>query len=115
MVSDVEALDPLPSFCARLQHSRRILTRLCSEGLLPVACSFAIWFILPDSPEKARFLTKHEKEFIINRLALETGSGKGRVTNADHIGVKHVIAAFKEWKIWCGVVCFWANTIGVYG
>jgi len=85
------------------------------EGLLPVICSFPIWFILPDSPETARFLTTHEKEFIINRLALETGSGKGRVTNTDRIGVRHIIAAFKEWKIWCGVICFWANTIGVYG
>jgi hypothetical protein len=85
------------------------------EGLIPVAGSFVVWFLLPDNPETARFLTKHEKEFIINRLALETGSGHGRVTNADRIRFHHVKAAFKEWKIWAGVVCFWANTIGVYG
>ena len=50
------------------------------EGLMPVTMSFVLYFILPDNPETARFLTKSEKEFIINRLALETGSGKGRVT-----------------------------------
>ena len=85
------------------------------EGLVPVSVSFVLYFILPDSPETAKFLTKHEKEFLVNRLALETGSGHGRVTNSDRIQLHHVIAAFKEWKIWCAVVCFWANTIGTYG
>ena len=77
--------------------------------------SFVIWKILPDNPETARFLTNKEKEFIINRLALETGSGHGRVTNVDRIRLHHVIAAFKDWKIWCSVICFWASSIGVYG
>lgn len=74
-----------------------------------------IWKLLPDSPETARFLTKDEKELIINRLALETGSGKGKVTNADKIQKKHVIAALKEWKTWAACIMFWGNTIGVYG
>ncbi|OAL73143.1 hypothetical protein A7D00_2916 [Trichophyton violaceum] len=85
------------------------------EGFLPVAFSIVIWFILPDSPERAKFLTKEEKEFIINRLSLETGSGQGRVTNNDKITPRHVLAAFKEWKIYCAILMFWANTIGVYG
>ena len=85
------------------------------EGLVPCILAPFVWFYLPDEPETAGFLSKHEKEFIINRLALETGSGRGRVTNTDKIGVRHVVAAFKEWKIWCAWVMFWANTIGVYG
>ena len=74
-----------------------------------------VWFFLPDSPEAASFLTKREKEFIINRLALETGSGRGRVTNTDKISMRHIIAGLKEWKIWCAWVMFWGNTIGTYG
>ncbi|KAK7906260.1 hypothetical protein LTR67_000986 [Exophiala xenobiotica] len=85
------------------------------EGLAPVALSFVVWFLLPDNPETAKFLTKHEKEFIINRLALETGSGHGRVTNSDRIQFKYIKAAFSDWRIYAGVVIFWANTIGVYG
>jgi len=85
------------------------------EGLIPVAISSVIWKLLPDSPETAHFLTKEEKEFLINRLAMETGSGHGKVTNADRIKPHHVLAAFKEWKIWAAVVMFWGNTIGVYG
>lgn len=44
------------------------------EGLIPVAISLVIWKVLPDSPETASFLTAREKEYIINRLALDTGS-----------------------------------------
>ncbi|KAK3674356.1 hypothetical protein LTR78_005825 [Recurvomyces mirabilis] len=85
------------------------------EGLVPVALSLVIWKLLPDSPETASFLTKHEKEFVINRLALETGSGHGRVTNEDKISLKQIFAAFKEPRIYGGWVMFWANTIGTYG
>jgi hypothetical protein len=85
------------------------------EGIVPVLLSFVVWKVLPDNPETASFLNKEEKEFIINRLALETGSSSGRVTNSDRIHLYHVLDAAKDWRIWCGVICFWANTIGVYG
>jgi MFS family permease len=85
------------------------------EGLVPVAMAFVLWFLMPDNPETARFLNKEEKEFVINRIALETGSGHGRVTNNDKIRTHHIIAAFKEWKIWAAMIMFWACTIGTYG
>jgi MFS family permease len=73
------------------------------EGLAPVAVSFGLYWLLPDNPETASFLTKEEKEFIINRLALDTGSKApkgGRVTNNDKIGMHHIKAAFADWRIW---------------
>ncbi|KAF9533276.1 putative MFS transporter [Crepidotus variabilis] len=85
------------------------------EGLVPCACAFFMWKVLPDSPETATFLEKHEREFIVDRIAAETGSGQGRVTNSDKIGLKHILAAFKEWKIWALIPVFWGNTVGVYG
>ncbi|KAL1954411.1 hypothetical protein VTO42DRAFT_1181 [Malbranchea cinnamomea] len=85
------------------------------EGLVPVALSVPVWFFLPDSPERASFLTPAERQFVVDRLAFETGSGQGKVTNNDKITVKHVVSAFKDWKVWAAIVMFWANTIGVYG
>ncbi|PGH06807.1 hypothetical protein AJ79_06449 [Helicocarpus griseus UAMH5409] len=85
------------------------------EGLVPVACSFVIWFILPDSPERATFLTPSERKFLVARLSSDTGSGQGKTTNSDKIKWHHIIAAFKDWKTWAAVVMFWGNTIGVYG
>jgi len=77
------------------------------EGLVPVAFALIIWKILPDNPETASFLEKHEKEFIINRLALETGSGHGRVTNTDKVNWRQVRAAFNEWKVYAAAVVYW--------
>ena len=77
---------------------------------MPVFLALIIWKLLPDSPETASFLTKEEKEFIINRLALETGSGKGRVTNSDKINMKQILAGLKEPKVWGGGVMFWVST-----
>lgn len=85
------------------------------EGLVPCICAGFMWKILPDSPETASFLETHEKEFIINRLAAETGSGQGHVTNKDKITFKHITAAFVEWKTWALIVVYWGNSVGVYG
>ena len=85
------------------------------EGLVPIAVSFVLWKLLPDSPETATFLEKHEREFLVNRLAAETGTGSGRVTNSDKITLQHVLSAFKEWKIWAMIVVYWGNSVGVYG
>lgn len=83
------------------------------EGLAPVAVSFFLYFLLPDNPETASFLTQAEKEFVVNRLALDNGSKTskaGRVTNNDKIGMHHIKAAFSDWRIWVAIVMFWANT-----
>jgi len=85
------------------------------EGLIPVALSFVLYFLLPDRPETASFLTKTEREFVVNRLALYTGSGHGRVTNADKITLHHVKVGFSDWRVWAAVIPFWGCSIGTYG
>ncbi|EXJ68458.1 uncharacterized protein A1O5_08250 [Cladophialophora psammophila CBS 110553] len=85
------------------------------EGLAPIAVSFTLYFLLPDKPETARFLTKEEREFIVNRIALHTGSGQGRVTNVDKMSWSYIKAGFADWRIWCAVIPFWACSIGTYG
>lgn len=74
-----------------------------------------LYFILPDSPERAKFLTKKEKEFVINRLAIETGSGRGHVTNSDKIKMEHIKAGFSDWKVYAMIFVYWGNSVGVYG
>jgi len=82
------------------------------EGLVPVVVGVTLPWILADSPRTASFLTQDERDFITRRLELETGSGKGKVTNDDRIKTSHVIAALKEWRIWAMVIVFWGNSIG---
>jgi len=85
------------------------------EGLVPVALALVIWKILPDSPQRASFLTQKERDYIVQRLADETGSGHGRVTNEDKIRKHHIVAGLSDWKIWAAIPIFWGNTVGVYG
>ncbi|EXJ83950.1 hypothetical protein A1O3_04617 [Capronia epimyces CBS 606.96] len=85
------------------------------EGLLPIAVSFSLYFLLPDRPETARFLTEREREFVINRVALQSGTREGRVTNTDKIGWRHIKVAFSDWKIWVAVIPFGACGLGTYG
>jgi hypothetical protein len=74
-----------------------------------------MWKILPDCPETASFLKEDEKEFIIDRIAVDTGTGQGHVTNNDKIRPHHVWSALREWKIWALIVVYWGNSVGVYG
>lgn len=85
------------------------------EGIFTVLMSTVVWRLLPDSPNKCSFLTQEEKEWVVGRLQVETGSGKGRVTNDDRISWQHIKHALKEWKIWAAVIMFYGNSIGVYG
>lgn len=85
------------------------------EGLVPIAVSLTLYFLLPDRPETARFLIKEEREFIINRIALQTGSGRGRVTNTDRIRIHHIKMAFSDWRVWASIIPFWSCTVGTYG
>ena len=85
------------------------------EGLIPVFLSLFIWKILPDSPETASFLTQRERDYLVNRLSEDPGTGTGRVTNQDKMEKKHIIAGLSDWKVWAAVVIFWGNTVGVYG
>lgn len=83
------------------------------EGLVTVALSLVIWKILPDSPETASFLTQAERNFLVQRLASDPGSGSATTTNNDKMGMKYIVAGLSDWKIWAAVVIFWGNTVGV--
>jgi sugar phosphate permease len=85
------------------------------EGLYPVVCAVFVWFLLPDQPETASFLSQPERDFVIHRLSTETGSGEGKVTNSDRIQWRHIKDAFLEWKVWLAMIIYSAVSIGIYG
>lgn len=85
------------------------------EGLAPVAISFSLYFLLPDSPETAKFLTPEERRFVVDRIALHTGTGHGRVTNSDKVTMAQVKSAFGDWRVWMAIIAFWGCSIGTYG
>ena len=82
---------------------------------MTVVVGCCIPFTLPDKPQTTKWMSHDEKQFMISRLQIETGSGMGRVTNDDPLRKHFVIAAFKEWKVWLAVICWWGNSVTVYG
>ncbi|EFX06176.1 major facilitator superfamily transporter nicotinic acid transporter [Grosmannia clavigera kw1407] len=80
------------------------------EGIATVLIGCVIPWILPDSPERASFLTSQEKEFIRNRLEQDSGTSSGRVQTADPLKWAYVWAAVLDWKIWFTVFIYWGNT-----
>jgi MFS family permease len=85
------------------------------EGLVPVVVALTLYFFLPDRPETAKFLTERERLFVVDRIALGTGSGRGRITNADKVSWANTKVAFSDWKVWMAIIPFWACSIGTYG
>ncbi|EPQ51784.1 allantoate permease, partial [Gloeophyllum trabeum ATCC 11539] len=54
-------------------------------GLLTVACSFVVLFVLPDSPTKARFFSHEEKVVALERLRSNNQGTEAKVWKWDHV------------------------------
>lgn len=77
------------------------------EGIPTVLMAPIVWFFLPDSPTKARFLTAEEKEFAANREVRQVGTTE-RVSG---ISWKDAGATFLDPKSWMqGMMYFSCNT-----
>jgi MFS family permease len=80
------------------------------EGIMTVLVGLSIPWVLPDSPERATWLTPEEKRFIRHRLERDSGTEKGRVETLDHFNIKYLVAAITDWKLWFTVFIYWGNT-----
>lgn len=80
------------------------------EGAATVAMGLLVPFLLPDSPERANWLTPEEKQFLRHRLEQDSGTKAGKVETLDHFKFKYLVAAFSDWKIWFTIFIFWGNT-----
>ena len=80
------------------------------EGIVTVLGGILVPFILPDSPETAKFLTEEERQTIIRRLRQDAGTPAGQVETKEPFQWRFVRAAFLDWKIWFAIFIFWGNT-----
>jgi hypothetical protein len=67
------------------------------EGLPTVCMAVVAWFFLPDSPEKAKFLTEEEKDVARRRGVLQVGADTKRVGGIDW---KEIGEGLKDVKSW---------------
>lgn len=85
------------------------------EGIVTVVVGATLYWILPDSPQTASWLEPWEQQYLINRLAQDSGTKSGRVQTAEKFQWRYIIAALTDWKIWLAVLIYWGNSIPLYG
>lgn len=79
------------------------------EGAVTVALALAMPFLIVDSPEQARWLNADEKRFVHLRLVC---SGVRSVsTEVDKFSWRLLLETLTDWKIVCGIVMAWANSV----
>ncbi|KXJ87584.1 major facilitator superfamily domain-containing protein [Microdochium bolleyi] len=76
------------------------------EGIPSCLSAFAVWFILPDWPEDAHWLSPREREVAIARLALEGSKGHhGGMTWPD------ARAVLTDWRLWGHYVVYFGISV----
>lgn len=79
------------------------------EGVATVGLSGVAFFLLPDSPETARFLSAREKKILYDRLRADAGTESGEIELHDKFHWPTIKTAFTDWKIWVAIVIFWVR------
>ena len=80
------------------------------EGIITVLAGCAIPWALPDSPERASFLSDSEKEFIKRQLQRDQGlSGSETTAGHDKFQWQHLKETLLDWKIYLAIIMFWGN------
>lgn len=67
------------------------------EGLITVVIALVAFFVIAPWPEDCRFLTPHEKDMLLERLAVDRGHVKH-----DTLTSKSFVTTLTDWKVWAG-------------
>ncbi|KAL7776766.1 hypothetical protein CFE70_007185 [Pyrenophora teres f. teres 0-1] len=81
------------------------------EGLLTIVFSFAFFFLLPNFPEEAKWLSEPERAFVQARLQID----QGRSAAERPIKLRDVANVFKDPKIIVGGFMYFGLIVPAYG
>ncbi|KAJ5618328.1 hypothetical protein N7528_006971 [Penicillium herquei] len=80
------------------------------EGIATVIYGVAIWFLLPDFPETANWLTEKEKKFIQARLPANAPRA-----SEENFNFREVIESLKDIRLWLFMLIWATFTVGTNG
>ncbi|KAF2010004.1 putative pantothenate transporter [Aaosphaeria arxii CBS 175.79] len=80
------------------------------EGVFTVAFGILIWFILPDFPDQAKWLTEKEKAFLKARLP-------ANAPRSDEVNFnwKEIVETLKDQRLWLFTLMWATKTVGSSG
>ncbi|KAL2841758.1 major facilitator superfamily domain-containing protein [Aspergillus pseudoustus] len=80
------------------------------EGIATVIFGVVIWFLLPDFPETASWLTEREKKFIQARLPQNAPRA-----SEQNFKLREVIDSLKDLRLWLFTLIWATFTVGTHG
>ncbi|KAL4885953.1 major facilitator superfamily domain-containing protein [Aspergillus karnatakaensis] len=81
-----------------------------TEGIATVLFGVAIWFLLPDFPETATWLTEREKKFIQARLPANAPRA-----SEQNFNLREIIDSLKDLRLWLFTLIWATFTVGTDG
>ncbi|CAK9441511.1 uncharacterized protein LODBEIA_P53790 [Lodderomyces beijingensis] len=82
------------------------------EGCATVIGAFALFFMIADFPEEARFLNEKERKFLKRKLELHSGTQSAFEIKST---LSDVVKCFKDWLIWLPALSYFGLIIPSYG
>ncbi|KAK9764553.1 hypothetical protein K7432_007852 [Basidiobolus ranarum] len=79
------------------------------EGLPTLILGIAAYFYLPDFPETASFLTKQERNLLIDRLKHDAGPA-----SETEFSWKQFKDAFIDWKVYFHIIIYISSSVSLY-
>ncbi|RKL08457.1 hypothetical protein BFJ71_g1744 [Fusarium oxysporum] len=83
------------------------------EGIATVLVAVWLYFVLPDGPETAKFLTPEERRFLAWRMQAEMGINSDQA-HEEKLDFQTVKSGLNDWRIYVAVIIFLANSVGIY-
>ncbi|KAI8317532.1 MFS transporter prlL [Colletotrichum sp. SAR11_240] len=80
------------------------------EGVITIAFGASLWWILPDFPEQASWLTDTEKRFLQARLP----ANSPRSSEA-HFNIREILESLKDQRLWWFTLVWATKTVGGSG
>ncbi|KAL3465791.1 major facilitator superfamily domain-containing protein [Aspergillus heterothallicus] len=81
------------------------------EGILTCVVAIALFFLLPDFPEEAKWLTEEERTYMRAKLAQDSG----HAGTDSSMGLHDVLDVFKDYKIFIGGLMYFGQIVTAYG
>lgn len=80
------------------------------EAVITIAFGIALWFVLPNFPEQATWLTAKEKEFLQGRLPANAPR-----SDESHFKASEILEALKDSRMWLFTLVWATLTVGTSG
>jgi MFS family permease len=79
------------------------------EGAVTIAVGLIVPFLIVDSPERAKWLSEDEKDFVKSRLVADGVISS--TEEGDKFSWPLFFGAVFDWKVWAGIIMAWANSV----